>query len=55
MEKLKKKLYAEIQSDPKYKNAYDNRNLNRPFSFVSGIDKKNIYYSDKPRNDTVYK
>ena len=62
MEKLKKKLYAEIQNDPKYKDAYGYRNLNgnkkygmsRPLSFVADKSKNN-YYSDKPKNDAVYK
>ena len=62
MEKLKKKLYDEIQNDPKYKDAYGYRNLNgnrkyemiRPLSFANDKN-KNIYYSDKPKNDSIYK
>ena len=65
MESLKKKLYEEIRNDPKYKDAYGYRNLGgknkydfsqKPFSFgYVGERKKTPYYSDKPKNDAVYK
>ena len=65
MESLKKKLYEEIRSDPKYQDAYGRRSLginnkfnlnNRPFSFRNSDERKSAkYFSDKPRNDAVYK
>ena len=65
MESLKKKLYNEIRNDPKYKDAYGFRNFGginkydfsqKPFSFGStGERKKTPYFSDKPKNDAVYK
>ena len=66
MESLKKKLYDEIRNDPKYQDAYGRRNLginnnkynfnNRPFSFRNNDERKSMqYFSDKPKNDAVYK
>ena len=66
MESLKKKLYDEIRNDPKYQDAYGRRNLginnnkynfnNRPFSFKNNDERKSMqYFSDKPKNDAVYK
>ena len=65
MESLKKKLYNEIRNDPKYKDAYGYRNFGginkydfsqKPFSFgYTGERKKTPYFSDKPKNDAVYK
>ena len=65
MESLKKKLYDEIRNDPKYKEAYGYRNSNginkydfsrKPFSFgTSGERQKTPYFSDKPKNDAIYK
>ena len=66
MESLKKKLYDEIRNDPKYQDAYGKRNLgntnnkynfnNRPFSFRNNDERKSMqYFSDKPKNDAVYK
>ena len=65
MESLKKKLYDEIRNDPKYKNAYGGRNIyginkydfsQKPFSFgYNGKRQNTPYYSDKPKNDAVYK
>ena len=66
MESLKKKLYDEIRNDPKYQDAYGIRNLginnnkynfnNRPFSFRNNDERKSMqYFSDKPKNDAVYK
>ena len=66
MESLKKKLYNEIRNDPKYQKAYGRRNLglnnnkynfsNRPFSFRNNDERKSMqYFSDKPKNDAVYK
>ena len=66
MESLKKKLYEEIRNDPKYKNSYGYRNYggginkydfsHKPFSFgYNGERQKTPYYSDKPKNDAVYK
>ena len=65
MESLKKKLYDEIRNDPKYKDAYDYRNSGginkfnfsqKPFSFgYTGERQKTPYFSDKPKNDAVYK
>ncbi len=63
METLKKKLYDEIRNDPKYKNSYGYRGginkydfSQKPFSFgYSGERKKTPYFSDKPKNDAVYK
>ena len=64
MESLKKKLYDEIRNDPKYSNSYGRRKTgfnfnnfnNRPFSFKNSDEKKSLqYFSDKPKNDAVYK
>ena len=64
MESLKKKLYNEIRNDPKYQNAYGKRNSGinnnkfnyRPFSFRNSDERKSMqYFSDKPKNDAVYK
>ena len=64
MESLKKKLYDEIRNDPKYQNAYGKRNSGinnnkfnyRPFSFRNSDERKSMqYFSDKPKNDAVYK
>ena len=67
MESLKKKLYDEIRNDPKYQDAYGRRNRginnnikynfnNRPFSFKNNDERKSMqYFSDKPKNDAVYK
>ena len=66
MESLKKKLYDEIRNDPKYQDAYGRRNSginnnkynfnNRPFSFRNNDERKSMqYFSDKPKNDAVYK
>ena len=66
MESLKKKLYDEIRNDPKYQDAYGRKNSginnnkynfnNRPFSFRNNDERKSMqYFSDKPKNDAVYK
>ena len=65
MESLKRKLYDEIRSDPKYKESYGNKYMGginkydfsqKPFSFgYNGERKKTPYFSDKPKNDAVYK
>ena len=65
MESLKKKLYDEIRNDPKYKDSYGYRNFGginkydfsqKPFSFgYNGERQKTPYFSDKPKNDAVYK
>ena len=65
MESLKKKLYNEIRNDPKYQEAYGKRNYGfsnnkfnyRPFSFKNSDERKSSvqYFSDKPKNDAVYK
>ena len=65
MESLKKKLYNEIRNDPKYQEAYGKRNYGfsnnkfnyRPYSFKNVDERKSNmqYFSDKPKNDAVYK
>ena len=64
MESLKKKLYDEIRNDPKYSGSYGRRKTginfnnfnNRPFSFKHSDEGKSMqYFSDKPKNDAVYK
>ena len=65
MESLKKKLYNEIRNDPKYQEAYGKRNYGfsnnkfnyRPYSFKNADERKSNmqYFSDKPKNDAVYK
>ena len=64
MESLKKKLYDEIRNDPKYSSSYGIRKTgfnfnninNRPFSFKNSDERKSVqYFSDKPKNDAVYK
>ena len=65
MESLKKKLYNEIRNDPKYQEAYGKRNYGfsnnkfnyRPYSFKNSDERKSSvqYFSDKPKNDAVYK
>lgn len=66
MESLKKKLYDEIRNDPKYQDSYGRRSIginhnkfnlsNRPFSFRNPDERKTVqYFSDKPKNDAVYK
>ena len=67
MESLKKKLYNEIRNDPKYQGYYGKRNSGinnnnkfnyslRPFSFKNSDERKSMqYFSDKPKNDAVYK
>ena len=64
MESLKKKLYDEIRNDPKYQDYYSRKNYGsmnnnkfnyRPFSFKGPEEKNMKYFSDKPKNDAVYK
>ena len=64
MESLKKKLYDEIRNDPKYQDYYGRKNYGsmnnnkfnyRPFSFKGPEEKNMKYFSDKPKNDAVYK
>ena len=61
MESLKKKLYDEIKNDPKYRDSYGYRGLNmydfshKPFHYGSSEEKKNKYFSAKPKNDAIYK
>jgi hypothetical protein len=63
MESLKRKLYDEIRNDPKYKASYGYMGRmnkydfsQKPFSFgYNGERKKTPYFSDKPKNDAVYK